>query len=146
MKIGIISVAHMHAYSYISALQRMDDVEIVGIADDEMERGKEAANHFNIDYFSNYEDLLATDVEAVIVTSENIKHVEHVSAAARAKKHVLCEKPLATTIEDGLKMIDICKEHISIIDRKSTRLNSSHVAISYAVFCLKKKKKNMKRK
>src|SRR5690625_7077627 len=31
-----------------------------------------------------------------------------------------------------------------IIDRKSTRLNSSHVAISYAVFCLKKKKKNAK--
>src|SRR5439155_22624638 len=29
-----------------------------------------------------------------------------------------------------------------VIDRKSTRLNSSHVAISYAVFCLKKKKKN----
>src|SRR5690554_7316032 len=31
-------------------------------------------------------------------------------------------------------------------DRKSTRLNSSHVRISYAVFCLKKKKKNKKRK
>src|SRR5437660_3782361 len=31
-------------------------------------------------------------------------------------------------------------------DRKSTRLNSSHVAISYAVFCLKKKKKNKKKK
>ena len=130
MKIGIISVAHMHAYSYISALQRMDDVEIVGIADDEMERGKEAANHFNIDYFSNYEDLLATDVEAVIVTSENIKHVEHVSAAARAKKHVLCEKPLATTIEDGLKMIDICKEHNVILQTAfPVRFNSSIVRV-----------------
>src|SRR5690625_2480072 len=32
-------------------------------------------------------------------------------------------------------------EHVSDLDRKSTRLNSSHVAISYAVFCLKKKKK-----
>src|SRR5437660_3953048 len=32
--------------------------------------------------------------------------------------------------------------HIAFVDRKSTRLNSSHVAISYAVFCLKKKKKN----
>src|SRR5690625_5421820 len=32
------------------------------------------------------------------------------------------------------------------VDRKSTRLNSSHVAISYAVFCLKKKKKIEKRK
>src|SRR5437868_12331233 len=31
---------------------------------------------------------------------------------------------------------------IRILDRKSTRLNSSHVSISYAVFCLKKKKKN----
>src|SRR5437868_3745603 len=34
--------------------------------------------------------------------------------------------------------------HISTADRKSTRLNSSHVSISYAVFCLKKKKKNKK--
>src|SRR5689334_25237686 len=31
--------------------------------------------------------------------------------------------------------------HLAIIDRKSTRLNSSHSSISYAVFCLKKKKK-----
>src|SRR5439155_24715164 len=31
---------------------------------------------------------------------------------------------------------------VNVVDRKSTRLNSSHVAISYAVFCLKKKKKN----
>src|SRR5437870_7333932 len=33
---------------------------------------------------------------------------------------------------------------VVVVDRKSTRLNSSHVAISYAVFCLKKKKKNLK--
>src|SRR5438874_6736839 len=35
--------------------------------------------------------------------------------------------------------------HASAVDRKSTRLNSSHVEISYAVFCLKKKKKNERR-
>src|SRR5690349_23929641 len=39
---------------------------------------------------------------------------------------------------DGL----LCSLHGEIADRKSTRLNSSHVEISYAVFCLKKKKKN----
>src|SRR5690625_6280303 len=38
---------------------------------------------------------------------------------------------------DGIEQLDF-----QLIDRKSTRLNSSHVAISYAVFCLKKKKKN----
>src|SRR5690349_23158463 len=34
--------------------------------------------------------------------------------------------------------------HVAAVDRKSTRLNSSHVEISYAVFCLKKKKNNLK--
>src|SRR5690625_5647633 len=34
---------------------------------------------------------------------------------------------------------DLVSPHFSLLDRKSTRLNSSHVAISYAVFCLKKK-------
>src|SRR5690625_4589851 len=40
-----------------------------------------------------------------------------------------------------VEMMDILKK-FTLQDRKSTRLNSSHVAISYAVFCLKKKKKN----
>src|SRR3712207_7055777 len=39
----------------------------------------------------------------------------------------------------GLGLLDVLDEHL---DRKSTRLNSSHANISYAVFCLKKKKKN----
>src|SRR5437763_11916966 len=36
--------------------------------------------------------------------------------------------------------------HVDVIDRKSTRLNSSHRCISYAVFCLKKKKKKKKKR
>src|SRR5439155_25748494 len=39
-------------------------------------------------------------------------------------------------------VLRICRYHLLARDRKSTRLNSSHVAISYAVFCLKKKKHN----
>src|SRR5207302_1334181 len=40
---------------------------------------------------------------------------------------------------------DACRDHGRHLDRKSTRLNSSHVKISYAVFCLKKKKKKKKK-
>src|SRR5699024_11898960 len=39
-------------------------------------------------------------------------------------------------------LIDVNHLLLCLLDRKSTRLNSSHVSISYAVFCLKKKKKN----
>src|SRR5690554_7123797 len=45
-----------------------------------------------------------------------------------------------------LVTVDGCKLFPGRLDRKSTRLNSSHVRISYAVFCLKKKKKQKKHK
>src|SRR5690554_7244256 len=44
---------------------------------------------------------------------------------------------------DALAICESARNHkgLTLVDRKSTRLNSSHVRISYAVFCLKKKKK-----
>lgn len=110
MKLGIISVAHMHAYSYAQAIRQMEGVELAGVADEDEVRGKAAADKWGVPFFHNYRDLLATDIDAVIVTSENAKHHEHTAAAAQAKKHVLCEKPLATTVEAAQEMIDCCRE------------------------------------
>ncbi|KIL40571.1 dehydrogenase [Gordoniibacillus kamchatkensis] len=111
MKVGIISFAHMHAYSYAHALKRIAGVELAGIADDNEERGRKYADVFGTVYVGNYEELLKLDIDAVVVTSENAKHREHVVAAAKAGKHVLCEKPLATTVKDGQEMIDACREN-----------------------------------
>src|SRR5438034_1972312 len=44
------------------------------------------------------------------------------------------------------RLAELSPEHRAVIDRKSTRLNSSHTVISYAVFCLKKKKKTKTKK
>src|SRR5437899_8201322 len=55
------------------------------------------------------------------------------------------EKALAAfqqAVDAGWRPMYITRQHPNHIDRKSTRLNSSHLGISYAVFCLKKKKKN----
>lgn len=108
MNVGIISFAHMHAYSYASALKKHDDVKISVIYDEDEARGRKAAELFNAHYVERLDDLLKTDVDAVIVTSENSKHCAHVLAAAAAGKHILCEKPIATTIEDAQKMIECC--------------------------------------
>src|SRR5437660_2661894 len=66
-----------------------------------------------------------------------------VEVAARTGDDVLGVHGRAERIEavKGVRVHD--HGHVGV-DRKSTRLNSSHVAISYAVFCLKKKKKNKK--
>ncbi|MCM3740609.1 Gfo/Idh/MocA family oxidoreductase [Oceanobacillus luteolus] len=115
MKVGIISFAHGHAYSYANALTELDGVEILGIADENEERGRKAAAEFNTEYYADYEDLLNQPIEAVVITSENSKHYEHVVAAAKKGKHILCEKPLAHTAEAAQAIIDICKEHNVIL-------------------------------
>ncbi|PWL42404.1 MAG: gfo/Idh/MocA family oxidoreductase [Clostridiales bacterium] len=57
------------------------------------------------------EKLLAhPDVDGVIVASPNSMHHEHVLAAARAGKHVYCEKPFALSVQDADEMIDACKK------------------------------------
>src|SRR5690625_6808685 len=54
------------------------------------------------------------------------------------------KKPGVKGISKNLEKAVECYQTGPVLDRKSTRLNSSHVAISYAVFCLKKKKNNRK--
>lgn len=126
MKIGIISFAHMHAHSYASKIANMKDVILAGIADENEERGKEAAEKYRAHYYKNYQDLLNEDLDAVIVASENIHHHEHVIAAAKAEKHVLCEKPLATTVEYAQEMIAACRENGVILQTAfPVRFNTS---------------------
>ncbi|MBP1993529.1 Gfo/Idh/MocA family protein [Paenibacillus eucommiae] len=111
LKVGMISFAHGHAFSYLNSFLALPNVEIVGIADDNKERVEEAVNRHEIPYFADYRDLLAADVDAVVICSENVHHAPMVIAAAKAKKHVLCEKPLGVSVEEMSQMIAACKEN-----------------------------------
>src|SRR5690606_41269779 len=75
------------------------------------------------------------------VVTDRPEEEQHALAAAKLRraKHV---HPLLAVAPSG--GADDHRAGNRIADRKSTRLNSSHVKISYAVFCLKKKKKNTK--
>jgi UDP-N-acetylglucosamine 3-dehydrogenase len=126
MKVGIISFAHPHAFGYAEALKQIQGAELVGIADEDHTRGMVAAAELNTKHYLNYDELFNQDIDAVIITSENSKHHEHVLAAAKAKKHILCEKPLATKTEDAHEMIQVCKEHGVILQTAfPVRFNSA---------------------
>lgn len=114
IKIGMISFAHMHAYSYAYCLKKIPNVEFAAIADDNLKRGKDTAKLYKVSkYYRDYRDLLEKENEivGVIVCAENARHAKIVVDCAKAKKHVLCEKPIATKIEDAKKMINACKEN-----------------------------------
>ncbi len=109
MKIGILSFAHLHAESYIQILQAAPGVELLGLADEDRERGARFAQQFGARFFDSYEALLAEKPDGVLVCSENNRHRPLVELAAQAGAHVLCEKPLATRLEDARAMIEACE-------------------------------------
>jgi predicted dehydrogenase len=96
VRIGILTAAHVHTGSYVHCLKRNPNAELIGLWDDDLERGQSYSEKNGLAFFQNLDELLAT-VDAVVVTSENLRHAELVEAAATKGKHVLCEKPLAAS-------------------------------------------------
>ncbi|MDW7658696.1 MAG: Gfo/Idh/MocA family oxidoreductase [Bacillota bacterium] len=111
LRIGLISFAHLHASSYVRSLLKCKNAQISGIYDDHYDRVQKYTEGYDIPYYSDYRKLLSEDVDAIIVCSENVLHAEHVIAASRAGKHILCEKPLGTDIADMHEMIKEAKKN-----------------------------------
>ncbi|ACZ31143.1 oxidoreductase domain protein [Xylanimonas cellulosilytica DSM 15894] len=116
VKIALLSFAHSHAEAYAPLLAAWPGVELLttdpdgDAVDDGTLRGRRLAEHLGVAYVDTYEEALAWGPAAVVVCSENARHRDLVVAAASAGAHVLCEKPLATTIEDGQTMVDACRD------------------------------------
>jgi len=109
--IGIISFAHGHANSYCHRMLTFDDVKLVGCWDDNEARGKSAANQFDMSYSPHLEDVINhPDIQGVIVTCETNRHAEMVIAAAEAGKDILCQKPMALTLEDCDRMTEAAEK------------------------------------
>jgi 1,5-anhydro-D-fructose reductase (1,5-anhydro-D-mannitol-forming) len=70
-----------------------------------------AAQHDAERAYGSYEELLADDgVDAILITTPNALHADQVVAAARAGKHVFCDKPLATSVEDARRAVNACRD------------------------------------
>jgi myo-inositol 2-dehydrogenase / D-chiro-inositol 1-dehydrogenase len=107
LRIGMISWAHVHAEFRAKAVKELPGTRIVAISDENEERGRSAAKRFGVsEFIPDWRDLVRRDdLDVVMVHSENSRHVDHVIAAAEAGKHVFCEKPVATSAADALKMV-----------------------------------------
>jgi UDP-N-acetylglucosamine 3-dehydrogenase len=109
VRVGIVSFAHVHAPHYAAVLAALDAADFVGIADDDASRGREAAERFGVRFFDDARALFEA-VDAVVICSENRNHSRDAVAALEGGAHVLCEKPIATTVEDARAMIRVSEE------------------------------------
>jgi predicted dehydrogenase len=135
VRVAMLSLAHSHGYAYAEILRQLPDAELVVIADDDEPRGREAAGRFGVDFTPDYrEAIVRDDVDAVVICSENARHAEMTIAAAEAGRHVLCEKPLATTMADAEAMIAACaKAGVKLQTAFPVRFSAPAVAFRDAI-------------
>jgi len=107
---GLIGASDIARSRMIPAINSFPDSKVVAVFSHDPDRAKSYAKENGIaKSYSELTDLLADPaVDVVYVSTTNEKHRDEVIAAAQAGKHVLCEKPLALTLEDALAMKDAC--------------------------------------
>lgn len=112
IRVGIVGAGNIARSAHMPVYQERDDVEVVAIADWNLERAQEAAKKFGIAHaFQNVEELLANvEVDYIDICVWNRSHAPVAIAAAQAGKHILCEKPMAINLEDALKMKKVVGE------------------------------------
>lgn len=108
---GVLSSANIGQTQVIPAILRSENAEMVGIAS-RGDKAKDVATALSIPkYYDSYEMLLRDpEIEAVYIPLPNHLHKEWVTKAAENGKHVLCEKPVSLTANEGREMAAICKE------------------------------------
>ena len=112
LRVGIVGAGwagETHLKSYL----QVPFAEVVAVADPREERLAQLKNTYSIPVvYTDYEDLITrTDIDVVSVTTPNYLHAPVSIAALSSGKHVLCEKPLARTVEEGEAMVKAAIEN-----------------------------------
>lgn len=129
INIGIIGCGKIAQKRHIPEYLENVDANLVGFYDLNQARAKEISETFGGTAFDSIEDLLADpSIDAVSVCTANHTHAAITIQALHAGKHVLCEKPMATTLEDCLAMVDAAnKAGKVLVIGQNQRLTKTHI-------------------
>lgn len=113
LKVAIIGCGGIGTGKHMPSLHKLNQVEMTAFCDIVPERAEKSAEKFGaagVKMYENYQDLLKDDsIDVVHVCTPNISHAEISVAALDAGKHVMCEKPMAKTGEEGKRMVEAAK-------------------------------------
>jgi predicted dehydrogenase len=129
---GVLSTADIGRSKVIPAIQRAQRCRVTAIASRDARRAREVASELGIERtYDTYQALLDDpDIDAVYIPLPNHLHMAWTIAAAEARKHVLCEKPLALTSADAERMIVACQAAgVTLIEAFMYRLHPSWQAV-----------------
>jgi predicted dehydrogenase len=110
LRVGLIGLGNV-ALAHLEGYRGLDQIQVVAGADVREERARSMADRYGFTPHTDYRAMLARErLDLVCVLSTVATHREAVEAAADAGLHVLCEKPIAVTLDDADRMIARCRE------------------------------------
>ncbi|MEX0762984.1 MAG: Gfo/Idh/MocA family oxidoreductase [Dehalococcoidia bacterium] len=129
VRYGIISTAQIALNRHVPAAAESANSEIVAVSSRSDEPAKQAAEKHGIPkWYGTYDELLADpDIDAVINPLPNSMHHEWTIKAAEAGKHILCEKPLAVTVQEAREMIDAARANNVVLVEAFTHRWNPHL-------------------
>jgi len=108
---GLIGASTIARQFMIAAIRSQPDGEVAAVMSSSAERAVAYAKENGIaKAASSVDALLNADIDAVYISTTNELHLEQALAAAKAGKHVLCEKPLALSSAHARKIVAACRE------------------------------------
>lgn len=112
LKVGVIGCGSIAKYRHLPEYAANEHVEVVAVCDIIEERVNEFAKEYNAKAYTDYKELLADDsIDVISVCLPNYLHAPASIAASNAGKHVLVEKPMATSRGEAEAMIEAAKEN-----------------------------------
>jgi predicted dehydrogenase len=110
LRVGLIGLGGV-AEAHLEGYKEVEKIEVVAGAEIRPERLDEMVKKWNIKGYSDYQEMLAKEcLNIVCVLTPAASHREVIEKVAEFGVHVLCEKPLAVTVDDGRAMIDVCEQ------------------------------------
>jgi predicted dehydrogenase len=112
VKYGVIGCGAIAQRRHMPECVANPDSKLVALADPVKERVDELAKKYGAKGYTDYKEMLKDpNVDAVVVAGPNSLHAQQSIDALNAGKHVLCEKPMATTREDAKAMLEAAKKN-----------------------------------
>lgn len=135
VRVALISFAHGHQMGWAGVFAARPDVEIVAAWDDDEQRGRERAQRLGVEFVSDLDALLSrSDVDAVTICSENSKHAAHAVKAAEAGKHIMMQKPMATSVLEAQRIVEaVNRAGVTYMQAYNLRFDPLHLKVKELV-------------
>lgn len=129
INVGFIGCGRIAQGRHIPEASQMEEVHLAGYFNRTREKAEEMAKKYGGKVYSTYQEMLDDEnIDAVVISVANILHGEITMEALKKGKHVLCEKPMATSLEESVQMVKLAEETGKVLDiAHNQRLAPAHV-------------------